>query len=81
MHDDKAEKETTRFYELANLNFLRVALKDHYVKDVLIRKGTLITNPDGSSLLLEVQQRPEFLQTQKMGKRMRQHPDLCDRRL
>ena len=42
---DNVEKETTRFYGPGNLNFLRVALKDHYVKEVLIRKGTLITNP------------------------------------
>ena len=42
---DNVEKETTRFYGPVNLNFLRVALKDHHLKNVLIKKGTLITNP------------------------------------
>jgi cytochrome P450 len=34
--------EVTRYYGPANSNFERIAVEDHYIKDIPISKGTLV---------------------------------------
>ncbi len=46
---DWIQLETTRFYGPANGIFARIASKDHYIQDIPIRKGTLVsTQPRGN---------------------------------
>lgn len=45
IYTDWVQLETTRLFDVANGLFFRIAMEDHYLKDVPITKGTTITAP------------------------------------
>ena len=46
---DWVQFETTRLFDVANGLFLRIALEEHFIKDVPINKGTIVTaQPTGN---------------------------------
>jgi cytochrome P450 len=48
-YTDWVQFETTRLFDVANGLFLRIALEDHFIKDVPITKGTIVTaQPTGN---------------------------------